>query len=284
MQTDLGGGRELAPAKVNLTLHVTGRRPDGYHMLDSVVVFPAIGDVVSVEASRRLSLSLGGPFSMGLAADEDNLVLRAAAAHLGAREGAALRLEKFLPVASGIGGGSADAAATLRALSRLTGRPVPDHTAALGADVPVCMIPRAARMRGIGDEITPLHGMPRGWMVLANAGQPLPTAEVFRALPQALNPRGPDWPEGGFADMRALAAWLRDQRNDLEAPATGICAPIAALRDDLGGQDDCHLARMSGSGGTVFGLFSDEAAALAATEGLRTRHPGAWIAAGPLTS
>jgi 4-diphosphocytidyl-2C-methyl-D-erythritol kinase len=171
-----GGDAELAPAKVNLALHVTGRRPDGYHLLDSLVAFPAIGDRVEAEPAAGLSLTLDGPFARDLGAGPDNLVLRAAQLIRPEGKGAAIRLVKSLPVASGIGGGSSDAAAALRLLARLWEVPLPpaEQLAALGADVPVCLRAMPQRMQGIGERLTPVE-LPPFWIVLANPGFPVAT-------------------------------------------------------------------------------------------------------------
>ena len=172
---------ELALAKLNLCLHVTGRRAGGYHLLDSLVVFPRLGDRLWAEPAAGLSLSVCGPFADQLPSDGDNLVLRAAALF---GPGAALRLEKNLPAAGGIGGGSADAAATLRLMARMLDAPLPDagRVLALGADVPVCLESRPARMEGIGERVTPMAALPALWCVLVNPGATCPTPSVFAAL------------------------------------------------------------------------------------------------------
>lgn len=267
----------LARAKINLALHVTGRRADGYHLLDSLVAFADLGDRITVSAADDLTLTLTGPMAAGLAAEPDNLVLRAARA-MGAK--AAITLEKHLPVASGIGGGSADAAATLQALAALAGHGLPDPAAvlALGADVPVCLAGRAARMRGIGEEIEPLS-LPPGFVVLANPGFGVATAEVFRALTRRDNPALPrpePWP-----DIAALAAWLSRCRNDLEPAARQIAPEIGDVVTALQDQPGCLIARMSGSGATCFSLFATRAAADAAERILASR-PGWWVKAAAL--
>lgn len=267
---------EFAPAKINLALHVTGRRADGYHLLDSLVVFADVGDRVEAAPAPALSLAITGPAAANLPVSDDNLVLRAARA-MGAA--AAITLHKALPVASGIGGGSADAAATLRLLARMTGRPLPDAAAtlALGADVPVCLAGRSVRMQGVGEVITPFAA-PRVWAVLANPGVAVPTPEVFRALTVRQNPPlPPGLPPLGTAE--ALAAFLRDQRNDLEPAAIAVAPVIAACKEALAGQPGCLLARMSGSGATCFALFGEERAARAAAETLRSAHPDWWLTA-----
>jgi 4-diphosphocytidyl-2-C-methyl-D-erythritol kinase len=268
---------ERARAKINLCLHVTGRRADGYHLLDSLVTFAEVGDEIAAVAADRSTLAIDGPFGAGLAAGPENLVLRAAAA-LRADGGAALRLTKNLPVASGIGGGSADAAATLRALSRLWGTalPAPDRVLALGADVPVCLAGVPARMSGIGERLEPL-ALPSFAMVLVNPGVAVPTGAIFAGLATRDNPAPPA--PGPFADAEALFAWLRARRNDLEAPAAARAPVIAEVAAALAAQPGCALARMSGSGATVFGLFAGMPAAEAAAARLRAARPGWWVAA-----
>jgi 4-diphosphocytidyl-2-C-methyl-D-erythritol kinase len=273
---------EFAPAKINLALHVTGQRRDGYHLLDSLVVFAGVGDRITVEPDKTLRLKITGPQAAVLPVTEDNLVLRAARAfNMG--QGAALTLEKHLPVASGIGGGSADAAATLRALSDFWGRPLPDAATALalGADVPVCLAGKPARMQGIGDVISPMaHRLPPVWLVLANPMVALPTPAVFAALRQRDNPPMPDLPR--WPTVHALATWLQATRNDLETPAITVAPVIAQVLAALTAQQGCQLARMSGSGATCFGLFATESAATSAAETLRVAHPGWWVCAAPL--
>ncbi|MFT3972528.1 MAG: 4-(cytidine 5'-diphospho)-2-C-methyl-D-erythritol kinase [Amaricoccus sp.] len=268
---------ELARAKVNLALHVTGRRSDGYHLLDSLAVFPALGDHLEAEPARGLSLSIDGPFARDLDAGPANLVLRAAQA-FGAGRGAALRLTKSLPVASGIGGGSADAAATLRLLSRLWSRPLPgpDVILALGADLPVCVASRATRMQGIGEILTPVR-LPPVWIVLANPGVPVPTGAVFAGLASRDNPPLTDLP--AVPTPATLFDWLAHQRNDLEPAAVAHAPVIGATLAALAAQPGSRLARMSGSGATCFALFAAEAAALAAAAALRAAEPAWWVAA-----
>lgn len=271
---------EAAPAKVNLYLHVVGRRADGYHLLDSLAVFPAVGDTVRAEPSDALSLALEGPFGGALHAEPDNLVLRAARglADLTCVPAAArLTLVKTLPVASGIGGGSADAAAALRLLARLW-ETAPDETALrtlalwLGADVPVCLAARPARMGGVGEVLSPAPGLPGFGMALVNPGVAVSTPEVFRAraggfsAPAALPP--------AWADVAGMARDLSSLRNDLEPPAVRLQPVIGEALSALRATPGCLLARMSGSGATCFGVFADAAAAAAAAE--RVRRPGWW--------
>lgn len=269
---------EFAPAKVNLTLHVTGQRADGYHLLDSLVVFADVGDRITALPADNLSLTIDGPRAAGLAADADNLVLRAAQM-MGGR-GAALRLTKHLPVSSGIGGGSADAAATLRALARLWQVPLPrpEAIAILGADVPVCLLGQSCRMSGVGEHLEPLAALPPVWLVLANPGVPLSTPSVFAALTER---RGAPMPASlpRFASTADLAGFLSLQRNDLEAAARGLAPVIGSVLQALAAQEGCLLARMSGSGATCFGLFASATAANAAACAVGQAQAGWWVAA-----
>ena len=284
---------ELAPAKINLFLHVTGRRPDGYHLLDSLVVFAGAHDRLRVEPSDRLSLTLGGPFAVGLQAEADNLVLRAAralAAYSKVVPRAAIHLEKFLPVASGIGGGSADAAAALRALARLWGIDVPAAAlhglaAGLGADVPVCLASRPCRMGGIGDVLGAAFAIPPCGLLLVNPGAALATPAVFSARTGAFSALA-QLPTG-WADAAGMAADLACLTNDLEQAAAALCPPVGRLLEELRGTPGCLLARMSGSGATCFALFATapeaaEAAGALARQG-RWCHGGAlWPSSTPL--
>ena len=269
--------QRIARAKVNLALHVVGRRADGYHLLDSLVAFADFGDVVTVEPAPSLSLSITGPMAAGLSAGPDNLVLKAAQM-LGSPLGAAITLEKRLPIASGIGGGSADAAATMQALGAIWGCALPDagQVLALGADVPVCLAGQSCRMAGIGDQISPI-ALPPAHLVLVNPGVGLSTAAVFGALLRRDNPPLP--PAAPMPDAVALAAYWCHCRNDLEAPALSLVPQIGAVLAALQGQTGCLLARMSGSGATCFGLFASASAAVAAATALRAQSAAWWVQA-----
>ncbi len=257
---------EFAPAKINLFLHVLGRRADGLHLLDSLVVFAGVGDRVSL--SDAPGLLLEGPEAAGLLAEPDNLVLRAAR---GMAFADGLRLEKHLPVASGIGGGSADAAATLRLLARVTGTVVPAGLAArLGADVPVCLGASPARFGGIGDVLAAAPRLPRFGLLLANPRVALPTPEVFRARGGAFSTVA--LLPASWADAAAMAAGLSVTRNDLQVPAIACRPVIAEVLAILGGLPGCLLARMSGSGATCFAMFAEPGAARDAAALL----PAAW--------
>jgi 4-diphosphocytidyl-2-C-methyl-D-erythritol kinase len=269
----------FAPAKVNLFLHVTGRRADGYHLLDSLAVFPAVGDVVTAEPADALSLAVTGPFAAGLQAEPDNLLLRAARL-LRPGAGAALTLEKNLPVASGIGGGSADAAAALRLLARLWGVEGSLHTAALalGADVPVCLESAPARMGGVGEVLGSAPVLPVFGMVLVNPGVAVATPAVFKARQGAFSPPAilPEtWP-----DAAAMAADLRGCMNDLQAPAIALAPVIGEVLAALTALPGALLARMSGSGATCFALFATPAGAAAAAA--HVARPGWWCWGGGL--
>jgi 4-diphosphocytidyl-2-C-methyl-D-erythritol kinase len=277
--------REAAPAKLNLDLLVTGRRADGYHELDSLVVFANLGDVLAFAPAATLALEPAGPFAAELPAGEENIVLRAAlrlAGQAGTAPGARITLDKRLPVAAGIGGGSADAAAALRGLRRLWGLPLGDAALGelglgLGADVPVCLRGAPTRMRGIGERLEPLPGLPPLDLVLVNPRRPLATAAVFRALRlERFSRRAEDpWPAPG---REALVARLARSRNDLEAPATALLPAIGEALALLAADPACALARMSGSGPTCFGIFPDAAAAQAAAARIATVRPGWWVA------
>lgn len=273
---------EAARAKVNLYLHVVGRRADGYHLLDSLAVFPGAADRLSAAPADALTLEVAGPNAAGLETGPDNLVLQAAralASATGVEAGARLVLDKRLPVASGIGGGSADAAAALRLLARLWDVHLPAErlqviAQGLGADVPVCLESRPARMGGIGERLQPAPSLPGCGMTLLNPGAAVATPDVFRARGGAFSgvPVLPDaWP-----DAAAMAADLAQMRNDLEAPAMTLCPAVAAVLEWLRAQPGCLLARMSGSGATCFGLFAEAEAAAAAA----VRAPGSWWAWG----
>lgn len=273
----------FAPAKINLFLRVTGKRPDGYHVLESLVVFAAVGDQVTAAPAETLSLALSGPFAAGLSGEGDNLVLRAARA-LAARAGvpphAALHLEKNLPVASGIGGGSADAAAALRTLAALW-RVAPADTAlavGLGADVPVCLASRPCLMRGIGEDIAAAPALPELGLVLVNPGVAVATAAIFKARTGGFSapiPLPASWPSAA-----ALAADCAAWGNDLQAPAMALCPPIGDVLRALAGTAGCLLAQMSGSGATCFALYESPAAASSAAALLR--HPDWWVWGGGL--
>lgn len=268
----------FAPAKVNLSLHVTGQRADGYHLLDSLVVFADVGDRLTAEAADALSLQVKGPRAEGVPNGPENLVLRAARL-LDPDRGARLVLDKHLPAAAGIGGGSSDAAAALRVLARLWDLPLPaaEATAVLGADVPVCLDARPRRMAGIGDLLSEVPPLPPAWLVLVNPGVAVSTPAVFRALASKDGAPMPEVP--ACADAATFAAFLLGLRNDLEPPARTLQPQVSEVLAALGAQTGCLLARMSGSGATCFGLFAAEAPARGAAAALAAAAAGWWVQA-----
>ena len=283
---------EKAPAKVNLTLHVLGRRADGYHEIESLVAFAGVGDALSFTPGRALALIVGGPTAAAAGDTADNLVLKAARALAERVEGLQLgrfALSKRLPVAAGLGGGSADAAAALRMLAR-SSRLAPDDprllqaARATGADVPVCLDPRPRLMRGIGDILSEPLDLPKLATVLVNPGVAVPTREVFAALRLPAGSIAPAAPSRSAISLSAislgatnLADAIANGRNDLEGPAIELQPVIADVLAVLRKLPGCRLSRMSGSGATCFGLFDSTAAATAAARTLRIGYPAWWV-------
>jgi 4-diphosphocytidyl-2-C-methyl-D-erythritol kinase len=271
---------QFAPAKINLFLHVGDKRADGFHPLQSLAVFTDMGDVLKVEPASTLSLTIDGPFAKGLDSEGDNLVLRAAGA-LG-DGGARMVLTKNLPVASGIGGGSSDAAAALRGL-RLLWNDSHDNVAlqaiaaALGSDIPVCLDAAAAFMEGRGEILRGVEAMPRVPMLLVNPGVAVPTRDVFAAL-ATRSGAAMQIPRGRFRDTADLLRFLENTRNDLEAPARALQPVIGDVLAALAALPGALLSRMSGSGATCFGIFADDACCHRAADLLRDARPGWWIA------
>lgn len=277
------GMAAFAPAwaKVNLTLHVTGQRADGYHLLDSLVVRAGIGDTLRVDPSDQFEFTVDGLFRAATPLDGGNLVIRAARLlDADAGRGARLHLTKTLPASAGIGGGSADAATALTLLSTHWGVPIPGNTAVLGADVPVCLNSYPQRMTGIGENLVRVGPLPACWLVLVNPNQAVPTPAVFGRLETKLNPPMPQTLPT-FATAPELAAWLTTQRNDLERPARQI---VPAIADCLAALDDALIARMSGSGATCFGMFETETQARRAAARIAKAQPGWWVAPAPMIS
>ncbi|HYE49937.1 MAG TPA: 4-(cytidine 5'-diphospho)-2-C-methyl-D-erythritol kinase [Azospirillaceae bacterium] len=287
------GGRTVraaAAAKLNLYLHVLGRRDDGYHELDSLIAFTGAHDVVSVTPAAGFSLTVEGPFAAPLLLEgpAGNLVSRAAsllADSLGRAPDVAITLTKNLPVASGIGGGSADAAATLRALAVLWDLAPDDPRPAalaprLGADVPVCLFGRTAYFGGAGERVEAAPALPDAWLVLANPGVPVPTRDVFAARRGGWS--APARLERAPADAAELALMLRERGNDLQAPAQEVAPAVAEVLAALDVTPGCLLSRMSGSGATCFGLYADAEAAAAAARLLARVRPAWWVQAAAL--
>lgn len=280
---------EFAPAKVNLTLHVLGRRADGYHEIDSLVAFADVGDRLTFRAGQWLELVVSGPTGAAAGSSDDNLVLKAARALAERVEGLRLGqfiLDKQLPVAAGLGGGSSDAAAALRLLAQAHGLSLQDRrlqeaAQATGADVPVCLNPRARMMRGIGEILSDPMTLPELPVLLVNPGLAVPTRDVFAALaaPALAGPPEPDEFIAIDTDAASLVPMLAGRRNDLQTPAIKLQPVIADVLRALERSANCLLARMSGSGATCFGLFGSRAAAGEAARKMQAAHPDWWVCA-----
>ncbi len=274
----------IARAKVNLFLHVGPPDAAGYHPLASLVAFADVGDVVTVTPSDRLSLTVTGPFASGLSGEGDNLILKALRAlgeAAGVEPALAVTLDKRLPIAAGLGGGSSDAGAALRLADRLLGLNMGEAglgevSRIVGADGPMCLMARSVWAEGIGDRLTPAPQMPPLHAVLANSGRPSPTGAVYRGydagpLAAADRPAPPsDWSPDTVID------WLAGCRNDLQVPAVTLEPVIGGALQAMVATG-AQMTRMSGSGATVFGLFKTRDAAEQAAEALRCEHPGWWI-------
>lgn len=276
-----------APAKINLFLHVGDKRADGFHALQSLVAFTEVGDDLAFAPADALTLTIDGPFGAELSAGDDNLIIKAARVFepaIGTAKGAYITLTKNLPVASGIGGGSADCAATLRGLNTLWGlglvpAVLQEIGASLGSDVPVCITCQPQWMEGRGEVLTELPALPDLAIVLVNPGVGVPTGKVFGALKER---RGVDLPlPPEFASANDLVAYLKDTANDLEAPARVIAPVIGEVLDFIAGQG-ALLSRMSGSGATCFGLFENGTDAAKAADAIHAAHPGWWAVASRL--
>jgi len=280
---------DRASAKVNLTLRILGKCADGYHELESLVVFARLADEVTLTPDAPLGLDVDGPTAAAAGDVADNLVLRAArelAARIDGVQLGRFTLTKHLPVAAGLGGGSSDAAAALRLIMRVNGiapddRRVLDAARATGADVPVCLDPRPRVMRGIGEILSVPLGLPALPAVLVNPRVPVPTKDVFARLGLASGERRGEASEidaGGLKDRDALIRYLATQPNDLEPPARTLQPVISDVLAALSGCAGCRFARMSGSGATCFGLFDTDAAAAAAAQRMSGAQPGWWVA------
>ncbi len=268
----------LAQAKVNLSLHITGRRDDGYHLLDSLVAFADMGDHLTLTPGDALSIEVTGPFASGVPNDARNLVWQAAE---GAGWTGHIKLAKNLPHGAGIGGGSSDAAAVLNVLSA-QGIEAPEGLAlSLGADVPVCVRGRATRMRGIGEDLSEVE-LPQLHALLVNPGVHVPTGAVFAGLTCRNNAPMPD-KLPTFKGPADCAAWLSEQRNDLELPAIQTAPVVDRVLSDLRATADALMARMSGSGATCFALYPTKKAAHMAAYDLGTEQAEWWCYAATLS-
>jgi len=282
---------ESAPAKVNLTLRVLGRRADGYHDLESLVAFADVADRLALAVGDALTLTVLGPGASQAGAEADNLVTKAAralAARVPGLRAGAFRLDKNLPVAAGLGGGSADAAAALRLLARANKLAPNDprlHDAAraTGADVPVCLDLRPRIMRGIGEILSAPLPLPRLHALLVNPGVAVPTKLVFSGWKPSANPIRASDTAANFAGLpnmqnkQELLRWLASEASDLETPAIALEPAIAEVLASLRAAAGCRLARMSGSGATCFALFSSAADSASAGKSLRIKFPDWWI-------
>jgi 4-diphosphocytidyl-2-C-methyl-D-erythritol kinase len=278
---------EMAPAKINLALRVLGRRPDGYHALESLLAFADAADRLTLDPSQPDGFSMAGPTAGAIGGP--NLVARVLSLVRAAAPGLPIghiHLDKHLPVAAGIGGGSADAAAALRLiLRRHPGEPrlaaLASEAVGLGADVPACLKSRALVMGGIGESVRPLRRLAPLHAVLVNPGPPLSTASVFQTLAAPPVPEGArplDWPEA-IETLGDLMTLIADRPNDLEAPARRLLPVIGTVLDRLAALPGCRLARMSGSGPTCFGLFDTPKAAATAAAALARAQPDWWVRA-----
>jgi 4-diphosphocytidyl-2-C-methyl-D-erythritol kinase len=281
--------RRPAPAKINLALHVIGQRPDGYHLLDTLVAFAETGDLIEADVDDALTLTVAGPFAGALDTGfADNLVMHAATlladeavARGRPRPGARLRLTKTLPVASGVGGGSADAAATLIALNDLWQLGLDDARLAtiglqLGADVPMCLHGGPSRVTGIGEHVAPGPRLPDLAFLLIHPGVPVATPHVFRGLTKRDHAPMPDLPSA-WTDIDHLIDWLEPTRNDLARSAEAIAPDIGIALELLRDLPGCRFARMSGSGATCFGIFADVKVVDAARRIARAARPDWWV-------
>jgi 4-diphosphocytidyl-2-C-methyl-D-erythritol kinase len=273
----------LAPAKINLFLHITGKRPDGYHLLQSVVVFANVGDRLTFSRHDSLFIDVAGRFAGDVCAPRDNLIYKAAQA-LGENYKIAptgqILLEKNLPVASGMGGGSSDAATTLKGLAQLWGLPeefdrMQKIAGTLGADVPACLMRRPVWMEGVGEKMMRLPDMPDMHMVLVNPAVATPTPEVFRQFRAKFSP-----PIQFIGRRKTMGEWIADlklYRNDLTEAAIAVSPEIKTALQSIAETQGCQIARLSGSGATCFGIYETPTAAHAAVNKLRQQHPEWWI-------
>ena len=277
------GVRVFAPAKINLFLHVGAKRADGFHTLESLVVFAETGDRLTFAPAAKLSLRGEGLFAADLPPPEDNLVWKAARV-LGGERGAIISLEKNLPVASGLGGGSADAAAALRGLNLLwelgkSDQELMELGATLGSDVPACVLSRPALMQSRGERVTKAPPVPALSMVLVNPNVMLSTVDVFARVKDRSGVGHWARPPAKMETLWDVTAYLQDARNDLELPAAALAPVIDKVLDALAASPGCVLAQMSGSGATCFGLFEGRQASLNAAEALAHEHKKWWVRA-----
>ncbi len=279
--------RVMARAKVNLALHVTDQLSNGLHLLDSLVAFPNIGDELFFQKSDRLTLVVDGPFGKALSNDSkasSNLVYRAASLIKKPGDGAHIRLKKNLPLASGIGGGSSDAAQTLKALSKIWSRPMPqfDELLNLGSDIPICLSNSFQRLGGVGDIVEVIPSPPPIWIVLVNPGVKVSTSKVFQCLKSKKNAPLEDLTD--MSNQHSLCAYLSRQRNDLEVVTRELVPEVGLLLDLFEKNESCKCFRMSGSGATCFGLYFDKESAESEVTRIKKTFPHYWVEVGELFS
>ena len=276
-----------ANAKVNLALHVVGERPDGLHLLDSLVAFPSFGDELIFEEAEGLSLLVTGPFGPELLEEnrnETNLVMRAAKLLQEPSKGAAIKLIKNLPIASGIGGGSSNAAMTIQALAQLWNKQIPplSDILELGSDVPVCLSNSFQRLQGVGSKTTLLPRPAPMWIVLANPGVKVSTAKIFGFLRNKDN-QGLE-PLENQTDKDSFLHYLKRQRNDLQDVTCGLFPEVSLMLKVIRGTSNCQLCRMSGSGATCFGLYTEKEFSTRAVDEITKNYPSCWAVSAPLFS
>ena len=279
--------RIKARAKVNLALHVTGQRLDGLHLLDSLVAFPDYGDDLFFERADEISLCISGPYGSQLSNDTKpflNSIIRAARLLNDDSKGVKITLIKNLPLASGIGGGSSNAASTLKVLSRLWQKKMPrqDDVLSLGSDVPVCLSNRLQRMQGIGEKLTTLTSPIKMWAVLANPGIEIATKKIFGLLKNKENNELE--PFFDLTNQETFFRYLCRQRNDLEGVVCDLFPEVKEMLSVIKSTNNCQVCRMSGSGATCFGLYIDQECAIKAAKTLKESVPKAWVVSAPLFS
>ncbi len=267
-----------AHAKLNLTLHVTGKLPNGYHELDSLVVFTEFGDHLELEPAREFLLVANGPFSQVLPPASKNIIHSALRLFEGRGTDFKVSLEKSIPVSAGLGGGSTNATSALRLAANYLGCPLPvdiQKLVAIGSDLPVCLTGKPSIVRGLGEELTILDRFYEFPVLLVNPNKPVQTKEVYRQLSEVDNPPQTPYPvKGNNGDV---LTWLKEQRNDLESPAILLCPEIKNILSGLREQEGCVLARMSGSGGTCFGIFQTMEQATGAGREIKLQAPEWWV-------
>ena len=268
----------VANAKINLSLHVTGKLPNGFHEIDSLVVFTGFGDTLELEPAESFSLSTRGPYSKALPQPSENIIL--SALRLLEERGTCFRvnLEKSIPVSAGLGGGSVNAALALRLASDYLKCPLPTDIrkiTSIGSDLPVCLTGKPSMVSGLGEKITVLDSFPEFPLLLVNPNKPVQTQDVYKGLTKVNNSSQTPFPALG--SKNDIISWIRDQRNDLEPPALQLCPEIKDILSRLQDQEGCLVARMSGSGGTCFGIFQTAEQVSVAAKTIKQLEPGWWI-------